>query len=290
VTLSTADETVLADVAVRAARTAGAIVASSRPQSVEHKDGGHSHASQVVTEVDRRSQAVILEQLEPTRRRYGLGLLSEEQEDDGSRHACEHFWCIDPLDGTLPFIEGEPGYAVSVALVDRDGTPRIGAVFDPVEGRLLHAIRGRGAFVNGRRWSAPAPAAGLRLTLDRGFAQWRRRGEVVAAIESIAVELGSTPVTVVAGGGAVIAACRVFLSAPACFVKLPKPERGGGSAWDYAATACLVTEAGGVATDVHGAPLPLNDATSTFMNTRGVVIASDARIAAAVSAWASSAG
>ena len=42
-----------------------------------------------------------------------------------------YFWCIDPLDGTLPFIEGKVGYAVSIGLVSRDGTPLIGVVCDP---------------------------------------------------------------------------------------------------------------------------------------------------------------
>lgn len=284
-TLCAADETALADVAIAAATAAGELVASSRPKSVERKDGGHSRASQVVTEVDRRSQAAILEHLSPTLERYRLGLLSEEHEDDGSRHRRAHFWCIDPLDGTLPFIEQEPGYAVSVALVDRDGTPRIGVVFDPVAGRLLHAIRGRGVFVDGAAWRPRAARPGLCLSADRGFADWERRPEVVAAIEGIAADLGLGPVTVVATGGAVMAACRILLDPPACLVKLPKPERGGGSAWDYAATACLITEAGGVATDARGDPLALNDRATTFMNARGVVMASDERIATAIRAW-----
>ena len=285
--LSAADETALAEVAITAARGAGAIVASSRPTSVEHKDGGHSRASQVVTEVDRRSEAAILEALDPTLERYRIGLLSEEREDDGSRHARAHFWCIDPLDGTLPFIEGQPGYAVSVALLDRDGTPRIGVVFDPVEGRLLHAIRGRGVFVDGAAWRPPPARAGLCLSADRGLLAWDRRTEVVAAIETIATDLGLGPVTVVAEGGAVMAACRVLLDPPACFLKLPKPEPGGGSVWDYAATACLVTEAGGVVTDAAGDPLALNDRATTFMNARGVLMASDARLAAAIRRFAS---
>jgi 3'-phosphoadenosine 5'-phosphosulfate (PAPS) 3'-phosphatase len=43
----------------------------------------------------------------------------------------DYFWCIDPLDGTLPFIEGLTGYAVSVALVARNGKPLLSAIFLP---------------------------------------------------------------------------------------------------------------------------------------------------------------
>ena len=53
--------------------------------------------------------------------RYDLALLTEELEDDGSRHVKDYFWCIDPIDGTLPFTQKKPGYGVSIALVARDG-------------------------------------------------------------------------------------------------------------------------------------------------------------------------
>ena len=65
---------------------------------------------------------------------------------------------------------------------------------------------------------------------------------------------------------------------PGCYLKLPA-GRGGGSLWDFAATACMFHEAGSVATDVHGGALDLNRPDSTFMNHRGVLFASDERVA-----------
>ena len=47
----------------------------------------------------------------------------------------------------------------------------------------------------------------------------------------------------------------------------------------FAATACIVGEAGGWASDIHGQPLELNRQDSTFMNHQGVVYASNERIA-----------
>ena len=111
--------------ALEAADAAGAMIARSRPTTVERKAGGESLASQVLTDVDEQSQQLILEILAPTIERFDLGLLTEERDDDGSRFEKACFWCIDPLDGTLPFIDNVPGYAVSIALVARDGVDAV---------------------------------------------------------------------------------------------------------------------------------------------------------------------
>ena len=58
---------------------------------------------------------------------------------------------------------------------------------------------------------------------------------------------------------------------PAILVKPPKEPLGGGSLWDYAATACIFSELGLAATDFLGHPLDLNRTKDTFMNERGIV-------------------
>ncbi len=278
--LSTAQLSELADVAIEAATAAGEMIAGSRPQNVQHKAGGESLASQVVTEVDRRSEDIILAALMPTLERFEVGLLTEEQADDGSRLTAGYFWCIDPLDGTLPFIEGSAGYAVSIALVGRDGVPHIGVVYDPVEATLLHAIAGGGVFRNGEPWAPQWNEAGSDLSVfaDRSFLEQDDYHEQMQALEQVAVELGLSGVRIDATGGAVMNACRVLANPPSCYVKLPK-SAGGGSVWDFAATALLFAEAGAVATDIYGGPLDLNRADSTFMNHRGVLFATDEALA-----------
>ena len=77
---------------------------SSRQIEVLHKEGGHTEASQVLTKVDLASERIILEALQPSVDAFSLGVLTEETEDDSSRFQSEAFWCIDPIDGTLPFI------------------------------------------------------------------------------------------------------------------------------------------------------------------------------------------
>lgn len=69
-------------------------------------------------------------------------------------------------------------------------------------------------------------------------------------------------------------ACGVLNRPPACYFKVPAPT-GGGSLWDFAATACLFHEVGAVATHMHGGSLELNRADSTNMNHRGVLFATD---------------
>jgi myo-inositol-1(or 4)-monophosphatase len=280
VKLSTSDLRQLADLAILAASEAGQMIAQSRPRDIQHKAGGESLASQVVTETDRCSEDIIVDLLAPTLERFELGLLTEEQDDDGSRLTADYFWSIDPLDGTLPFIEGSPGYAVSIALVGRDGAPWIGVVYDPVEATVLHAISGIGAFRDGRPWPAETRpyAEELSVFADRSFLARNDHDVVVDALGQIARDMGMTGLCLHATSGAVMNACGVLTHPPACYFKYPGPT-GGGSLWDFAATECLFREVGAVATDIYGDPLDLNRADSSFMNHRGVLFATDEPLA-----------
>ncbi len=278
--LSTNDLHELADCAIAAATEAGQMIARSRPQEVERKAGGASLASQVVTEIDKRSEDIILEVLRPTLEPFALGLLTEEQQDDGGRLTADNFWCIDPLDGTLPFIEGTPGYAVSIALVGNDGTPHIGVVYDPVESTLIHAVAGSGVYRDQQRWLLETARHGeLSVFADRSFLASDERAGLVDGLERIAQDMGFAGVRIESSSGAVMNACAVLANTPACYIKFPKPTAGGGSLWDFAATSCIFTEAGASATDIYGARLDLNRPDSTFMNHRGVLFASDDELA-----------
>ena len=73
-------------------------------------------------------------------------------------------------------------------------------------------------------------------------------------------------------------ACKVLTNPFACYLKLPKAD-GGGSLWDYAATACLFKEAGAVATDVYGKNFELNRGDSTLMCHRGILFATNESLA-----------
>ena len=276
--LSPSDLGELADLAIKAAREAGEMIAQSRPEEVEHKAAGASLASQVVTEIDRRSEDIIIEVLRPTLERFELGLLTEEQSDDGSRLTADNFWCIDPLDGTLPFIEGMPGYSVSIALVGRDGTPAIGVVYDPVEATTFQAVSGGGAFRDERLWSIPASADVLTVFADRSALERDDHQATMDALNQVARDMGLTAVRLEATRGGVMNACGVLANSPACYFKFPGPA-GGGHLWDFAATACLFHEVGEIATDFYGDPLDLNRPDATTMAHRGVLFATDEELA-----------
>ncbi|MBT7853343.1 MAG: inositol monophosphatase [Opitutae bacterium] len=267
--------------AVQAAREAGELIRSYQDREVEvlHKEGGDTYASQVVTEVDRKAQDAILQILGPPCEEFDLAVLTEESEDDGSRFEKKFFWCIDPMDGTLPFIRKEPGYSVSIGLVAKDGSPRIGVVYDPVHDVLWQATKGQGVQRNGELWTLDASSQELTFTYDRSFVDRPERDRVLQTLEDYAHSIGLGKLVPTQFGGAVINACHALENSPGCHFKFSKPQEGGGSLWDYAATACLYEEAGAVVSDVHGDPLDLNRPDSTFMNHRGAVYATDQGLA-----------
>ena len=273
--------TELTEKAVKAASNAGQLIRSYRDKDVNvmQKEGGSTLASQVVTEVDRKSQDAILQVLLPTCDEFDIALLAEEDEDDRGRLESAYFWCIDPLDGTLPFINGQPGYSVSIGLVAKDGTPLIGVVYDPVHDVLYQATKGQGLRRNNERWSLMQDSQALTFTYDRSFAEDPNFNQVKDELEAYAHSLGLNEFNPIHYGGAVLNACHVLENGPGCHFKFPKSQDGGGSLWDYAATACLYEEGGAVVSDVFGNSLELNRPDSTYMNHRGALYATNKELA-----------
>jgi len=263
----------LASIAIKAATTAGREIRLAAKQNIEvdYKEGGHSYASQVVTAIDRKCDGMIRQTLAPTRQTHGIGILSEEYPDDGSRFEKDCFWCVDPLDGTLAFINKTPGYAVSIALVSKAGKPLIGVVYNPTTQDLYHAIYGEGVFKNGKSWQASGEKQKvLTYVANQSLANNPKAKIIQPILEQKMKAHERTALKEICGGGAVWNAIRVLEEAPGCMIKPPKPQKGGGSLWDYAATACIFNELGYQATDFYGAPLDLNKKGDSFMNQLGV--------------------
>lgn len=284
--LSPEELTKLTKLAIGAALEAGRYIASrsSEKITVEHKEGGDHIATQVVTEVDLKSNDIIIERLFPTCGEYGLALLTEEGGDDLKRLEAHAFWCVDPLDGTLSFTESVPGYSVSIALVSKEGVPLIGVIYNPVTESMYAAALGQGATLDGRPFRPDLDPVydGRPLTavfdpsMDESCDSFEM---VMESLEAIAGKMGLTGVNVMHRGGAVVNACRVLENAPACYFKFPKPVEGGGSLWDFAASACIYGEVGAISTDFHGKPLELNRIDSTFMNHHGAMYATSMELA-----------
>lgn len=102
--------------------------------------------SDIVTVADKASEAVILDFVHnhyPTH-----SILSEESGYE--KNEGEYQWVIDPLDGTTNFSTGLPEFCVSIG-IKQNGTTIIGVVYAPYLNELFHAVRGDGAYLNGKR-------------------------------------------------------------------------------------------------------------------------------------------
>ena len=95
----------------------------------------------IVTESDRRSEAIIVNRL---RSHFPGHAIVAEEGSAGAAAAARFCWHVDPLDGTTNFAHGYPCFAVSIGLLE-EGEPLVGAVFNPVNGELFTAARGEGA-------------------------------------------------------------------------------------------------------------------------------------------------
>lgn len=142
------------------ARAAGAVVRAGYGQAnaVEYKG-----EVDLVTEVDKRSEALILERLRAAQPDYAL--YAEESGRSGSH---DYEWVIDPLDGTTNFAHSVPCFAVSIGLAYR-GVIQVGVVYDPMRDELFAAEVGRGATCNGQPIKVSAQTDLGHALLTTGF-------------------------------------------------------------------------------------------------------------------------
>lgn len=123
-----------------AARAAGQIIREGwgKPHAIQFKG-----AINLVTDIDRAAEKIILEQLRTATPEFDI--LTEES---GAMEKGFTFrWVIDPLDGTTNYAHHFPYFSVSIGL-EKDGESVIGVVHDPILEQMFSAIRGGGAFLN----------------------------------------------------------------------------------------------------------------------------------------------
>lgn len=277
------DLKLLAQNAIDAALAAGQVLKNYSPANltINRKKQASSLASAVVTEADLKSQEIIIAALQPSIEAYDLALLSEESPDDQSRFNKDYFWCIDPIDGTLPFTEGKNGYAVSIALVSKAGKSIIGVVHNPPTNKTWHAAIGQGAFENDATLDLAAyqdEGNTVHYLVDRSFLDDPRFEQTKAMLETADDIQPAQSTRMDYVGGAVMQAMTVLNHMHSCYFKYPKSGNSGGSIWDYAATNCIYQELKLMATDIYGDPMDLNRAASTFMNHRGIVYATSSEL------------
>lgn len=224
--------------AIHAAREAGQLLRENymRPHQVDFKG-----IINMVTEVDRESERMIYTLLNSDFPDYGF--LGEE--DIRSHSQKETFWIVDPVDGTSNYARGYPLFAVSIAL-ESNGEVVLGVVYSPVLDELFTAEKGQGARLN----SKPLHVS---ITDDLGKS-------LVAS--GFPYDTWSTPVNNLAEWSrfllrTISARCDGCASLDFCHVASGRVDgywEIGLDAWDMAAGALIVQEAGGVVTLISGAP------------------------------------
>jgi myo-inositol-1(or 4)-monophosphatase len=198
----------------------------------------------LVTEADRLSEALIM-------RRIGLAfpghdILTEESPETANGSGFR--WIIDPLDGTTNYAHGLPLFSVSIAL-EIDGVIRLGAVYNPMLDELFAAEKGAGAFLNGGRLDVSRIAELSRCLLATGFPYDIRedRNNNFNYFKALAMKAQA----VRRAGSAALDLAYVAAGRFDGFWELKLAP------WDTAAAWLLVTEAGGVVTDLNGGPYGL---------------------------------
>jgi myo-inositol-1(or 4)-monophosphatase len=200
-----------------------------------------STATDMVTEMDRASEALIVDALLGAR--PADGILAEEGSARTGTSGVR--WVIDPLDGTTNYLYGVPGWSVSIA-AEADGEVLAGVVFDVVHGELYTAAQGQGARCNGAaiQCSDQDDLASALLATGFGYAPERRRAQA-----QVLVDLLPQVRDIRRQGSAAVDLCWTARGrVDAYFEK-------GLSWWDLAAGSLVAREAGAVVTDLSGGPV-----------------------------------
>ena len=134
------------DVAVQAAKKAGEYISQGFETDIDFSI--KTDLSDRVTQVDLDAQRAIIKIL--TEHFPECSILAEEEGVGGVNDTSEYRWVIDPLDGTANFTQKLPNVGVSIAL-QQNGESVVGVLFFPVLNDCYTAIKGEGAFLNGKQ-------------------------------------------------------------------------------------------------------------------------------------------
>ena len=197
----------------------------------------------LVTQYDRAVQELLMERLSAAL--PGARFFCEEKDRHDDLMA-EHLFIIDPIDGTMNFVRHLNHSAISVAYT-HFGRVEAAAVYNPYVDEMFSAVRGEGAFLNGRPIRVdPAPLG--ETVICFGSAPYNP--ELTEQTFELARRSYLTGLDVRRQGSAALDLCSVAAGRAGAYFELSI------SLWDYAAGALIVSEAGGQVTRIDGSPLP----------------------------------
>ena len=195
------------------------------------------------------AEKTLRAELSRTRPEYGfLGEEGGETKGDGRNR-----WIADPLDGTTNFLHGVPHFAISLAL-EREGEVIAGVIYNPISDELFWTEKGNGAYIDtpnarSRRLRVSGRKEMNQALIGTGIPQ-KGRGDHPEYLRKLEAVMGQTAGVRRWGAGALDLA----------FVAAGRYDgffEYGLAAWDVAAGALMVREAGGLISDVAGNPYEL---------------------------------
>lgn len=225
----------LLNIAEMVARAAGAHL-MNRPATFTFTE--KSSAVDFATQMDQQAEQLIVQKILAVR--AGDGIIAEEGSAKPSDSGIT--WVIDPLDGTVNYLYGLPGWNVSVAAKDKTGVVAA-VVYAPSINGFWSAVKGGGAFYNGEKIKCNNPVELDKALLATGFAYDLNlrisQGTAMAKLLPKIRDLRRN-------GAAAVDLCYVAMGALDGYFEASLKE------WDHAAGGLIATEAGAIVSGAAG--------------------------------------
>ena len=100
-----------------------------------------------VSSADKRTEKTIIEELQKAHPEYGI---ITEETGIINKSNIKNRWIIDPIDGTMNFLNGIPQFAISIAY-EENNEIICGVIFNPITNEMFCAEKGNGAYLNNSR-------------------------------------------------------------------------------------------------------------------------------------------
>jgi myo-inositol-1(or 4)-monophosphatase len=197
----------------------------------------------LVTAADRASEKLIVERLQAHFPSHSI----VAEEGGGHKGSSEFCWYVDPLDGTTNFAHSFPVYNVTLAL-EQAGELVAGVIADPTRNEIFTAERGSGAFLNGEKIHVSKVNRIEDALVATGFPSRRRHQNVNVHF--------FYQLSMLSHGVRRPGAAALDLAYVACG-RLDMFWEFNLHPWDIAAGVLLIREAGGVCSNMRGAPFDL---------------------------------
>lgn len=200
-----------------------------------------------VTTADKRANEILTQGV--MGKYPGVPVLAEETEDNACRMCSDYCFIIDPIDGTKEFILHNGEFSINIGLVHK-GKVVAGVVYAPVLGRIWHAVKDQGAYVQ----EVGGVAERIQVSDRRDdLIAYRSRSHHTAVVESLYEDF-SPVIARVEELGSTIKACRIAEGLGDVYYC----GHGLSSQWDTAAIQIIVEEAGGILEQMDGSAFVYN--------------------------------